>query len=249
MFQAVIFDVDGTLVDSNDAHATAWVHAIAESGRHVEFSRVRPLIGMGGDKLLPSVTGLSIESSEGKSIADRRRDAPDVFQVFAVVGGEAFGSHAAAYLGELRQRYARACGVPLERRRAIEGLQFCQPEVGEQRLAVRGAVQRHQLAGLTGDDDALVAGGIVIDEKDFASFTNGEMSGFSRPGRECLDRLMADADQHPAPVVFARQSPDGRTEHIMLPSVGVGEEATALQRICQTEDTARVDAEDVGQLR
>ena len=74
MFHAVIFDVDGTLVDSNDAHATAWVHAIAENGRHVEFSRVRPLIGMGGDKLLPSVTGLSIESSEGKSIADRRRE-------------------------------------------------------------------------------------------------------------------------------------------------------------------------------
>ena len=74
MYHAVIFDVDGTLVDSNDAHARAWVQAITESGRHVEFSRVRPLIGMGGDKLLPSVTGLSIESSEGKSIADRRRE-------------------------------------------------------------------------------------------------------------------------------------------------------------------------------
>ena len=74
MFQAVIFDVDGTLVDSNDAHATAWVQAIIGSGRHAEFSRVRPLIGMGGDKLLPLVTGLSIESPEGKSIADRRRE-------------------------------------------------------------------------------------------------------------------------------------------------------------------------------
>ena len=74
MFQAVIFDVDGTLVDSNDAHARAWVQAITESGRHVEFSRVRPLIGMGGDKLLPAVAGVSIESPEGKSIADRRRE-------------------------------------------------------------------------------------------------------------------------------------------------------------------------------
>ena len=74
MFQAVIFDVDGTLVDSNDAHATAWVQAITESGRHAEFSRVRPLIGMGGDKLLPAVTGLSIESPEGKWIADRRSE-------------------------------------------------------------------------------------------------------------------------------------------------------------------------------
>jgi HAD superfamily hydrolase (TIGR01509 family) len=74
MVRAVIFDVDGTLIDSNDAHAQAWVQAMAESGRHVEFARVRPLIGMGGDKLLPEVTGISIDSPEGKSIARRRRE-------------------------------------------------------------------------------------------------------------------------------------------------------------------------------
>jgi HAD superfamily hydrolase (TIGR01509 family) len=74
MYQAVIFDVDGTLVDSNDAHAHAWVLAITESGRHVDFSHVRPLIGMGGDKLLPAVTGLSIDSPEGKAIAAKRRE-------------------------------------------------------------------------------------------------------------------------------------------------------------------------------
>jgi len=74
MVRAVIFDVDGTLIDSNNAHAQAWVQAIAESGRHVEFARVRPLIGMGGDKLLPEVTGISIDSPEGKSIAGRRRE-------------------------------------------------------------------------------------------------------------------------------------------------------------------------------
>jgi len=74
MFRTVIFDIDGTLIDSNDAHAYAWAQAITESGRRAEFSRVRPLIGMGGDKLLPEVTGLSIESQEGKAIADRRGD-------------------------------------------------------------------------------------------------------------------------------------------------------------------------------
>jgi HAD superfamily hydrolase (TIGR01509 family) len=72
MYRAVIFDVDGTLVDSNDAHAHAWVQAIAASGRRVEFSRVRPLIGMGADKILPEVAGVSAESREGQAIADRR---------------------------------------------------------------------------------------------------------------------------------------------------------------------------------
>ena len=60
--QAVIFDVDCTLVDSNDAHAQAWVFATSESGRRVEFSRVRPLIGMGATNLIDS-TARGISSS------------------------------------------------------------------------------------------------------------------------------------------------------------------------------------------
>jgi len=74
MYRAVIFDVDGTLVDSNDAHAHAWVRALGERGRRVEFSRVRPLIGMGSDKLLPAVAGLAANSPEGRAIVDRRRE-------------------------------------------------------------------------------------------------------------------------------------------------------------------------------
>ena len=46
--RGVILDVDGTLVDSNDAHARAWVEALKEGGFDVPFERVRPLIGMGG---------------------------------------------------------------------------------------------------------------------------------------------------------------------------------------------------------
>ena len=68
----VIFDVDGTLVDSNDAHAHAWVDALAEAGHDVAFGRVRPLIGMGGDKVLPELVGLDEDSPEGKRIAKRR---------------------------------------------------------------------------------------------------------------------------------------------------------------------------------
>jgi phosphoglycolate phosphatase-like HAD superfamily hydrolase len=68
----VLLDVDGTLVDSNDAHAHAWVKALAEAGVPAEFSTVRRLIGKGGDKLLPEVSGIDAESTRGKAISGRR---------------------------------------------------------------------------------------------------------------------------------------------------------------------------------
>jgi len=69
---AVLFDVDGTLVDSNDAHAHAWVQAFAEASISVEFAAVRRCIGMGGDKLMPAVAGIDAESPSGEAISKRR---------------------------------------------------------------------------------------------------------------------------------------------------------------------------------
>jgi phosphoglycolate phosphatase-like HAD superfamily hydrolase len=57
VIRGVIFDVDGTLVHSNDAHARAWEEAFREAGHPVPFARIRPLIGMGGDKLVPALMG------------------------------------------------------------------------------------------------------------------------------------------------------------------------------------------------
>jgi HAD superfamily hydrolase (TIGR01509 family) len=68
----VILDVDGTLVDSNDAHARAWQEALAEHGIEQPRSRIRRLIGMGGDNLLPELTGLEHDSPKGKAISERR---------------------------------------------------------------------------------------------------------------------------------------------------------------------------------
>ncbi|MFN2635417.1 MAG: HAD family hydrolase [Gemmatimonadaceae bacterium] len=72
MVKGVIFDVDGTLVDSNDAHAQSWVDTFAEAGYSVPFDVVRPLIGMGGDKLLPKAAGIRHDSKEGKKLTKRR---------------------------------------------------------------------------------------------------------------------------------------------------------------------------------
>ena len=69
--RGVILDVDGTLVDSNDAHAHCWVRALTEAGHNVEFNQIRRLVGMGGDNLLPESVRVEKESSEGKQIAER----------------------------------------------------------------------------------------------------------------------------------------------------------------------------------
>jgi HAD superfamily hydrolase (TIGR01509 family) len=68
----VIFDVDGTLVNSNDAHANAWVDAFRAFGYNVDVADVLPYIGMGGDKLVPAVIGLSANSKDGEAISALR---------------------------------------------------------------------------------------------------------------------------------------------------------------------------------
>ncbi|MBV6627920.1 MAG: HAD family hydrolase [Rivularia sp. (in: Bacteria)] len=73
-FKGVILDVDGTLVLSNDAHAQAWVEAFAKFGYEVKFEEVRPLMGMGGDYIIPKFApGLSDEEGKGKEISSYRK--------------------------------------------------------------------------------------------------------------------------------------------------------------------------------
>jgi HAD superfamily hydrolase (TIGR01509 family) len=71
-FSAVLLDVDGTLVDSNDRHADAWTRAFHEAGYHVDPAEVRTAIGMGGDNLMPRVSRLQADSPEGRRISERR---------------------------------------------------------------------------------------------------------------------------------------------------------------------------------
>lgn len=71
--RGVLLDIDGTLLDSNEAHAAAFVDAFTEQGVPVAFSRVRPLIGMGGDKLLPAL-GVDAKSKTGERIARRKKE-------------------------------------------------------------------------------------------------------------------------------------------------------------------------------
>jgi HAD superfamily hydrolase (TIGR01509 family) len=71
MKKAVLLDVDGTLIDSNEAHARAWVDLGREAGFEIHYEDVRPLVGMGGDKVVPILTGLEVSTSGGERLATR----------------------------------------------------------------------------------------------------------------------------------------------------------------------------------
>jgi HAD superfamily hydrolase (TIGR01509 family) len=73
-FRTVLFDVDGTLIDSNDAHAEAWTRAFSEHGIDVAVTDVRPLIGMGGDKLVPAIAHVEDSSTLGQALTKRKKE-------------------------------------------------------------------------------------------------------------------------------------------------------------------------------
>ncbi|HET9637618.1 MAG TPA: HAD family hydrolase [Allosphingosinicella sp.] len=53
--RAVLFDVDGTLVDTNDLHAAAWREAFLNFGLDKPVEEIRWQVGKGGDNLIPSL--------------------------------------------------------------------------------------------------------------------------------------------------------------------------------------------------
>lgn len=68
MIKAVLFDVDGTLVDSNDLHARAWHEAFRHFGIDLPYDRVRGQIGKGGDNLMPALLPHDLLDAKGKEI-------------------------------------------------------------------------------------------------------------------------------------------------------------------------------------
>ena len=74
MIDAVIFDIDGTLVDSVDLHAEAWRLTFNKFGKAIPFDYVRRQIGKGDDQLLPVFWSPAELAKFGKELEDYRSE-------------------------------------------------------------------------------------------------------------------------------------------------------------------------------
>src|SRR3954465_2002863 len=75
--RAVIFDVDGTLIDTNDLHTAAWVETFRHFGVEVDRDDVRREMGKGGDQLMPCFLPPDMVERMGRDI---QRFRVDLFQ-------------------------------------------------------------------------------------------------------------------------------------------------------------------------
>ncbi|MCA1567682.1 MAG: HAD family phosphatase [Acidobacteria bacterium] len=72
--KAVIFDVDGTLVDSNDLHVEAWREAFRGCGKEIGYEELHEQMGKGGDQLMPVFCSRAELDRYGKELERSRTE-------------------------------------------------------------------------------------------------------------------------------------------------------------------------------
>jgi len=72
LYKAVVFDIDGTLIDSVDLHAMAWQEALRNWGYEITFEDVRRQVGKGGDQLMPVFVPANDLERHGEEISEYR---------------------------------------------------------------------------------------------------------------------------------------------------------------------------------
>jgi HAD superfamily hydrolase (TIGR01549 family) len=75
---AVIFDVDGTLVDTNYLHTLAWARGFREAGETVSMSAIHRLIGMGSDQLVEELINHESEEASDGHTAQFEKLMPEI---------------------------------------------------------------------------------------------------------------------------------------------------------------------------
>jgi len=70
--KGVILDIDGTLIDSNHAHALAFIKAFEDYDFIIPYEKIRSLIGVGGKEIISKLTGLEEDSPDSQNISKRQ---------------------------------------------------------------------------------------------------------------------------------------------------------------------------------
>ena len=94
----------------------------------------------------------------------------------------------------------RRAGVDPQRRPPEQLAQGVEIAVGEQRLAVRRAVQRREFAGLPRHGHHLADGDVVVDEEHLDALADREVRRLAERGRQVLQVMVEERAQHGAPV-------------------------------------------------
>jgi HAD superfamily hydrolase (TIGR01509 family) len=124
MIGAVIFDVDGTLVDTVDQHAVAWQRTFAHFGYEIDFAAIRSQIGKGGDQLMPVFLPKKEVEQRGEEIEKYRlelfkreylphvRGFPEVRDLFKrILSSGKRIALASSAKGEELEAYKKAAGI------------------------------------------------------------------------------------------------------------------------------------------
>ena len=74
MIRAAIFDLDGTLVDSNDLHTEAWQETFRHFGKEIPYRDLRQQIGKGGDQYMPVFLSELEQRQIGREVETFRAD-------------------------------------------------------------------------------------------------------------------------------------------------------------------------------
>lgn len=125
MVRAVVFDIDGTLIDSVDLHAGSWREALKHFGHDVPFDKVRAQIGKGGDLLMPALLPDEEVRRRGEEIEAFRKDLfkreylprvkpfPGVRDLFERIRADGRRiALASSAKGDELERYKEIAGIP-----------------------------------------------------------------------------------------------------------------------------------------